>query len=169
MKVYPKVLITILFNLIFFSTTIHAANLLNKFAVVNIGQIFQQLPQMEVISKNLEQEFKERASALENMAVNLDTKSQQLQENSLINSDKHKELEQDLILQRKAFVAKIEDFENDKHRRQWEEQNKIINIIRSAVEQVAHNEKYDVVLDSNVILFADNLPDITEQVLKQIK
>ncbi|WWO96320.1 MAG: OmpH family outer membrane protein [Candidatus Dasytiphilus stammeri] len=169
MKVYPKVLITILFNLIFFSTTIHAANLLNKFAVVNIGQIFQQLPQMEVISKNLEQEFKERASALENMAVNLDTQSHQLQSNSLINSQKHKELEQELILQRKAFAAKIEDFENDKHRRQWEEQNKIINMIRVAVEQVAHNEKYDVVLDSNVILYADNLPDITEQVLKQIK
>ncbi|WWO95905.1 MAG: OmpH family outer membrane protein [Candidatus Dasytiphilus stammeri] len=169
MKVYPKVLITILFNLIFFSTTIHAANLLNKFAVVNIGQIFQQLPQMEVISKNLEQEFKDRASALENMAVNLDTQSHQLQGNSLINSQKHKELEQELILQRKAFAAKIEDFENDKHRRQWEEQKKIINMIRAAVEQVAHNEKYDVVLDSNVILYADNLPDITEEVLKEIK
>ncbi|MEI4269861.1 MAG: OmpH family outer membrane protein [Candidatus Dasytiphilus stammeri] len=169
MKLSPKVLITILFNLIFFSTTIHAANLLNKFAVVNIGQIFQQLPQMEVISKNLEQEFKERASALENMAVNLDTKSHQLQGNSLINSQEHKELEQELILQRKAFAAKIEDFENDKHRRQWEEQNKIIKMIREAVEQVAHNDKYDVVLDSNVILYADHLPDITEQVLKQIK
>ncbi|WWO96476.1 MAG: OmpH family outer membrane protein [Candidatus Dasytiphilus stammeri] len=168
MKLYPKVLITILFNLIFFSTTIHAANLLNKFAVVNIGQIFQQLPQMEVISKNLEQEFKERASALENMAVNLDTKSHQLQGNSL-NSQEHKELEQELMLQRKAFAAKIEDFENDKHRRQWEEQNKIIKMIREAVEQVAHNDKYNVVLDSNVILYAHDLPDITEQVLKKIQ
>ncbi|WWO97116.1 MAG: OmpH family outer membrane protein [Candidatus Dasytiphilus stammeri] len=169
MKIYNKLFISILFNLILFSP-IHAENLLNKVAVVNIEQIFQQLPQIKVIANNLEQEFKDRAIALENMAVNLDTQFQKLQENNnVINSQEHKKLEQELITQRKAFAIKIQEFENDKHQRELEEQNKLINIIRKAVETIAHIDQYEVVLDSNVIIYGNNLPDITEQVLKNIK
>ncbi|WWO97856.1 MAG: OmpH family outer membrane protein [Candidatus Dasytiphilus stammeri] len=146
-----------------------SAQTINRFAIVNIVSIFQRLPKIESISKQLEQEFQGRAHNLQLMEENLEKKIQRLQlDGSKMNTSEHHKLEQEIILERKALANKAQEFETDKHDRQIEEQNKILSMIREGIKTVASG-KYDVVFNADAIMYANQLDDLTEEVLNQVK
>lgn len=142
----------------------------DKIAIVNVASIFQQMPAREAVAKQLENEFKSRATDLQSQERDLQTKMQRLQrDGSTMKASDRSKLEKDVMAQREAFSAKAQQFEQDNRRRQAEERNKILSRIQDAVKSVASKEGYDVVIDANAIAYADNDKDITADVLKQVK
>lgn len=142
----------------------------DKIAVVNISSIFQQSPQRAIVAKQLENEFKERATELQSQEHNLQTEIQHLQrDGSTMKVSERSALEKLVIAQRETFSNKAQEFEQDNHRRQTEERNKILRHIQEAVKIVAKKEGYDVVIDANAIAYVSNIKDITADVLKQVK
>jgi outer membrane protein len=142
----------------------------DKIAVVNVSSIFQQLPAREAVAKQLENEFKGRASELQNMERSLQTKMQRLQrDGATMKASDRSKLEKDVMAQREQFSQKAQAFEQDNRRRQMEERNKILSRIQDAVKSVASKGGYDVVIDANAVAYADSSKDITVDVLKQVK
>ncbi|KAA8996209.1 molecular chaperone Skp [Affinibrenneria salicis] len=142
----------------------------DKIAVVNVASIFQQLPQRDTVAKQLENEFKGRASELQSQERDLQTKMQRLQrDGSTMKASERSKLEKDVMAQREQFSNKAQAFEQDNRRRQMEERNKILSRIQDAVKSVASKEGYDVVIDANAVAYAANAKDITADVLKQVK
>lgn len=142
----------------------------DKIAVVNVASIFQQSPQRAVVAKQLENEFKGRASELQSMERDLQTKMQRLQrDGSTMKASDRSALEKSVMAQRETFSGKAQAFEQDNRRRQTEERNKILSRIQDAVKSVASKQGYDVVIDANAIAYADASKDITADVLKQVK
>ncbi|GKW16122.1 molecular chaperone [Pectobacterium actinidiae] len=149
------------------SASVQAAD---KIAVVNVSSIFQQLPQRETVGKQLENEFKGRASELQTMESNLQSKMQKLQrDGSTMKASERSKMEKDVMAQREQFSTKAQAFEQDNRRRQTEERNKILSRIQDAVKAVATKEGYDVVIDANAVAYVANAKDITADVLKQVK
>ncbi|MBJ7221894.1 MULTISPECIES: molecular chaperone Skp [unclassified Brenneria] len=149
------------------SASVQAAD---KIAVVNVSSIFQQLPQRETVAKQLENEFKGRASELQTMETSLQTKMQKLQrDGSTMKASERSKMEKDVMAQREQFSTKAQAFEQDNRRRQMEERNKILTRIQDAVKSVASKEGYDVVIDANAVAYSANAKDITADVLKQVK
>ncbi|AHF75984.1 Periplasmic chaperone [Sodalis praecaptivus] len=149
------------------STVAQAAD---KIAVVNVSSIFQQSPQRAVVAKQLENEFKGRATELQSMERDLQTKMQRLQrDGSTMKASERSSLEKSVMAQRETFSTKAQAFEQDNRRRQTEERNKILSRIQDAVKSVATKEGYDVVIDANAVAYASNAKDITADVLKQVK
>ena len=149
------------------SASVQAAD---KIAIVNVASIFQQMPARDAVAKQLENEFKSRATDLQSQERSLQTKMQRLQrDGSTMKASDRSKLEKDVMAQREAFSAKAQQFEQDNRRRQGEERNKILSRIQDAVKTVASKEGYDVVIDANAIAYADNSKDITADVLKQVK
>ena len=149
------------------SASVQAAD---KIAIVNVASIFQQMPAREAVAKQLENEFKSRATDLQSQERDLQTKMQRLQrDGSTMKASDRSKLEKDVMAQREAFSAKAQQFEQDNRRRQAEERNKILSRIQDAVKSVASKEGYDVVIDANAIAYADNDKDITADVLNQVK
>ncbi|KYP97832.1 molecular chaperone [Sodalis-like endosymbiont of Proechinophthirus fluctus] len=149
------------------STVAQAAD---KIAVVNVSSIFQQSPQRAVVAKQLENEFKGRATELQFMERDLKTKMQHLQrDGSTMKATERSSLEKSVMAQRETFSTKAQAFEQDNRRRQTEESNKILSRIQDAVKSVATKEGYDVVIDTNAVAYASNAKDITADVLKQVK
>ena len=149
------------------SASVQAAD---KIAIVNVASIFQQMPARDAVAKQLENEFKSRATDLQSQERSLQTKMQRLQrDGSTMKASDRSKLEKDVMAQREAFSAKAQQFEQDNRRRQGEERNKILSRIQDAVKSVASKEGYDVVIDANAIAYADNDKDITADVLKQVK
>jgi outer membrane protein len=149
------------------SASVQAAD---KIAIVNVASIFQQMPAREAVAKQLENEFKSRATDLQSQERDLQTKMQRLQrDGSTMKASDRSKLEKDVMAQREAFSAKAQQFDQDNRRRQGEERNKILSRIQDAVKTVASKEGYDVVIDANAIAYADNSKDITADVLKQVK
>ncbi|MGL9733278.1 MAG: molecular chaperone Skp [Symbiopectobacterium sp.] len=142
----------------------------DKIAVVNVASIFQQLPQRETVAKQLENEFKGRASELQKMESALKTKMQKLQrDGSTMKTSDRSKSENDLIAQREQFSNKAQAFEQDNRRRQMEERNKILSCIQDAIKSVASKDGYDIVIDANAVAYVGNAKDITANVLKQVK
>lgn len=149
------------------SASVQAAD---KIAIVNVASIFQQMPARNAVAKQLENEFKSRATDLQSQERSLQTKMQRLQrDGSTMKASDRSKLEKDVMAQREAFSAKAQQFEQDNRRRQGEERNKILSRIQDAVKSVASKEGYDVVIDANAIAYASNDKDITADVLKQVK
>lgn len=149
------------------STVAQAAD---KIAVVNVSSIFQQSPQRAVVAKQLENEFKGRATELQSMERDLQTKMQRLQrDGSTMKASERSSLEKSVMAQRETFSTKAQAFEQDNRRRQTEERNKILSRIQDSVKSVATKEGYDVVIDANAVAYASNAKDITADVLKQVK
>ncbi|MBG6247186.1 MULTISPECIES: molecular chaperone Skp [Symbiopectobacterium] len=149
------------------SASVQAAD---KIAVVNVASIFQQLPQRETVAKQLENEFKGRASELQKMESDLQTKMQKLQrDGSTMKASDRSKSENDLMAQREQFSNKAQAFEQDNRRRQMEERNKILSRIQDAIKSVASKDGYDIVIDANAVAYVGNAKDITADVLKQVK
>ncbi|WP_075182127.1 molecular chaperone Skp [Pantoea sp. 1.19] len=142
----------------------------DKIAVVNVSSIFQQLPQRATVAKQLENEFKGRASELQKMESDLQAKMQRLQrDGSTMKASERSRLEKDVMTQRQTFSTKAQAFEQDNRRRQTEERNKILSRIQDAVKKVAADDGYDVVIDANAVAYSASGKDITADVLKQVK
>nr|WP_228005886.1 molecular chaperone Skp [Xenorhabdus sp. BG5] len=142
----------------------------DKIALVNVAEVFQQLPAREAVAKQLENEFKGRATELQRMESELQTKIQKLQrDGSTMKASEREKLEKEVMAKRDDFAQKAQSFENDNRRRQMEERGKILNRIQDAVKVVAGKEGYDLVLDANTVVYSTSGKDITAEVLKQVK
>lgn len=142
----------------------------DKIAIVNVSSIFQQLPQRATVAKQLENEFKSRATELQSQERDLQSKMQKLQrDGSTMKASDRTKMEKDIMAQRDAFSQKAQAFEQDNRRRQAEERNKLLSRIQDAVRTVAKDKGYDLVIDANAVAYADSSNDITAQVLKQVK
>lgn len=141
-----------------------------KVGVVNVTEIFQKMPERDRVSKKLEAEFKGRITELQTMEKALQTSLQNLQSKgqSMKAADRTK-LEKDIMASREQFATKAQAFEKDNERRQAEERNKILAKIQKAVEGIAKQEKYTVIVDANAIAFAEPSTDITAKVLSKVQ
>lgn len=149
------------------SASVQAAD---KIAVVNVQSIFQQMPARDAVAKQLENEFKGRATQLQTQERDLQTKMQKLQrDGSTMKASDRSKLEKEVMAQREDFSTKAQAFEQDNRRRQAEERNKILSRIQDAVKAVASKQGYDVVIDANAVAYAGSDKDITADVLKQVK
>ena len=142
----------------------------DKIAVVNVSSIFQQLPQRATVAKQLENEFKGRATELQSQERDLQTKMQRYQrDGSTMKAADRTKLEKDIQAQRQDLAQKGQAFEQDQARRSNEERGKMMTRIQAAVKKVATSEGYDIVIDSNAVAYATDAKDITADVLKQVK
>ena len=136
-----------------------------------MGNLFQQVAQKTGVSATLENEFKGRASELQGMENDLQSKMQRLQrDGSTMKASDRSKLEKDVMAQRQAFSQKAQAFEQDRQRRSNEERGKLVTRIQTAVKAVAADQSIDLVVDANAVAFnSKDVKDITADVLKQVK
>nr|WP_172976464.1 molecular chaperone Skp [Enterobacter bugandensis] len=148
-----------------------SAQAADKIAIVNMGNLFQQVAQKTGVSATLENEFKGRASELQRMEGDLQSKMQRLQrDGSTMKASDRSKLEKDVMAQRQTFSQKAQAFEQDRQRRSNEERGKLVTRIQTAVKAVAADQSIDLVVDANAVAFnSSDVKDITADVLKQVK
>lgn len=141
-----------------------------KVGVVNVGEIFQKMPEREVVAKQLDKEFSGRIAELQKLEKELQADIQKIQkEGAKMKPADRTKLETTINTKREQFAKKAEAFENDNRRRQGEERNKLLTKIQKAVETIAKQEKYTVIVDVNAVAFADPSTDITSKVMAKVK
>ena len=148
-----------------------SAQAASKIAIVNMSSLFQQVAQKTGVSSTLENEFKGRASELQGMETDLQSKMQRLQrDGSTMKASERSSLEKDVMAKRQTFGQKAQQFEQDRARRSNEERGKLVTRIQAAVKKVADDQNIDLVIDANTVAFnSSDVKDITADVLKQVK
>lgn len=140
-----------------------------KIGVVDIQSVFRALPQAAVISENINTEFKDRIEEVNRLQKDGEYYVEKLQRDAATMSDQEKqELQQQIVDTRRALQEKAQPLQAEIQRRTTEEQNKLLALIKQAIDGVAATEGYDMILNANAVTFAKEDLDLSDKVLNQV-
>lgn len=139
-----------------------------KIGVVDMEQVFQRLPQREQVSTQLKREFEPRVRELQK----LEEEGQKLiekfkKDESFMSKDQKKQSQEKLAKLQMEFNQKRQSFEQDNARRQSEERTKILKGVKEAIDQIARDGGYDLILENNATPYSSSKLDITSQVISK--
>lgn len=148
----------------------NAAEAAQKIAYVNTGQVFQALPQREVVLQKMQKDFKGKADELKKIQSQAKTKIEKLQrDGELLSQDEIEKLRIDIAKLDSEYKVKAQALDKASARREAEEKAKLFKTIQDAVAKVAKNKGYDMVIDSSMLQFAKPEYNISEDVIKALK
>lgn len=148
---------------------LNAAQAAQKIAVVYPSKIMQESPQREKIIKQLESEFKSRYQALQALEKEITKLESTLKRDAeLMSKEKVTDMKRQLEVKVSEYNLKRKAFEEDNRRRQAEEQQKAVALLRGVIDKIAAKEGYDIILNGEQIVFAKPALDISDRVIKEI-
>ncbi|WP_018983481.1 OmpH family outer membrane protein [Salinimonas chungwhensis] len=141
-----------------------------KIGVVDVQSVFQAMPQAAEIANNIQMEFKDQIDEVNQLQQDGQFYAERLQRDAATMSDQEKkELQQKIQSVRQQLAEKGQPLQQNIQRRQNEERNKLLGLIKQAIDGVADKGNFDLVLTSNAVSFTKEQYDISEQVLNQVK
>lgn len=140
-----------------------------KIGVVNVQGIFQALPQAAEIQNAIEMEFKGQIDEVNLLQRDGQLYAEKLQRDAAtMSAAEKKELEGKIIAVREQLSQKAQPLQQNIQRRQNEERNKILALIKQAIEVVVAEQNYDLVLDAPAIVYVSEGNDLSQAVLDQV-
>lgn len=152
------------------SLFVTAAQAAQKVGFINTAQVFQSLPQREAVAQKLQAEFKDRKNELDSLKKQLETKTEKARKDGSLMSSKEKEdLKISIGQLNYSLKVKSQAFNQDYQKREYEERNKLVRVISQAAEKVAKKDGYDLIVDTQAVLWGNDASNVTEQVIKELK
>ena len=147
------------------SVSAHAIDI----ATVDLGKVMSEIPQTKAIKSKLNTEFDSRIREMQRMETEGQTLASKLKKDESFMSAAEKTKSQRRVAELQAeFNVKAQALQEDQRRRYGEEQKKVIEKIKTAVDSIAKSEGYDMVLNRQAVLFTDEKYDISTQVIQQV-
>lgn len=139
-----------------------------RVAVVNVQQVLQQSPRVAELSKKLENDFKSRQSKINDEQKSLQDELDKFKKESPTMTQKDRDATQKKIAaNRSALVKQVVAYQQDLQKEQNKIMQGILNDLNGIVSTIAKAQKYNLVLDSQAVIFAADGNDITKDVAKQ--
>ncbi|MCL1073573.1 OmpH family outer membrane protein [Shewanella dokdonensis] len=137
-----------------------------KLAVVDMGAVFEQIPQREQVTKQLKSEFGDRMAEVQKLQDELKGLLEKQQRDAQLMTDAQKT---DLVRKMESLKAdyqlKGKALDEDLRRRQGEEQNKLLVKVQKAINDIAKKENYDMVLQRGAVIYVKPEQDISSKVV----
>lgn len=138
-----------------------------KFAVVDVGAVFQQLPEREEISQNLQREFSSRIERMQEREEEIGQLRDRIQRDEEIMSDEEYNQAMMEFQQRVQQAQQAgQELNEEMRRRQNEERDRVLRRMQQVIAEIAETEGYDLVLEANGIAYARDGFDISGRVLE---
>lgn len=140
-----------------------------KIAVVNFQEVMNQIPQTAAVMKSLEEEFKDDKAVLAQLEQDIKyNQEKKKRDGSLMSAKEIEALDTKIGTLFKDYQAKGQAFQQSTKLRKNEETNKIVGLVRQAIDNVAAKGDYDFVIEQSAILYAKPDATITSKVVEQV-
>ena len=140
-----------------------------KIAVVDMGAVFEQLPQREQISQSLKKEFGDRVADVQKMQEEMRSlMEKQQRDGALMNDAQKTELVRKMESLKSEYQLKGKALDEDLRRRQGEEQNKLLVKVQKAINTIAEKDQYDLVLQRGAVIYVKPNTDISGKVVEAL-
>lgn len=154
----------ILFFLIVSVTAVAEAGAADmKIGFVNVGRLLEKAPQAEAAKKELEREFSGRDKKL----VGEQKEIKSMEERLAKGGDVSKEQERDLVNRKREAKRAQDEFREDFNLRRNEELSQLQKEIFEAIQSLAKEENFDLLLTDGVVYAAESI-DVTDKVEKKL-
>jgi outer membrane protein len=161
-----KRFVPILLMLFMFVATPATAQQL-RVGYVDMKQVLDNAPQVIAGREKLDLEFRPRNETIEFQERQVQDMDDRLQMGNLT-EDARIRLDRELREMRRNVNRQKEDLRDELSFRRTEEVQKLEDQINEAVQEIAHNNGYDLILSSPVV-YADPSLDITQLILDQLR
>lgn len=140
-----------------------------KIAVVNFQEIMSKIPQTAALMQSLEAEFKDEKAIITQLEKDIKYYQEKLKRDGSLMSVKEKsELDVKVKSLFQEYQVKGKALQQKATERQNQETNKIIALVRQAVDKIAVKEDYDFVLSQQAVVYTKPAASITELVVEQV-
>jgi outer membrane protein len=140
-----------------------------RLGFVNPIKVLEAAPQAEVARKTLEREFASRDRELGTAQKRIKQMEDRLaKEASTMSDSERRKLEKEVVNGKRDLRRDQEEFRDDLNFRRNEEFGKIQKQIVEAIQAVAKEENYDMVVGEGVV-YASKRVDITDKIVERLK
>jgi outer membrane protein len=145
----------------------HAQEL--KIGFVNSDRVLREATPAKAAQTRLETEFSKRQKEGEDAAIKLKAAADKLDKDAPTLSEAERSRRQrDLVEQDRELQRKRREFQEDLNQRKNEELASVVERANKVVKQIYESEKFDVILQGDVVIFASARVDITDKVIKAL-
>jgi len=140
-----------------------------KLGFVNSDRVLREATPAKAAQTRLEAEFSKRQKEGEEAASRLKAAADKLDKDSptLAESERSRR-QRDLVEQDRELQRKRREFQEDLNQRKNEELASVVERANKVVKQIYDSEKYDLILQGDVVIFAGPRVDITDKVIKAL-
>jgi outer membrane protein len=164
-----KTFVSGLIILLFASANVAAAGA-PKVGYVSVEKILTEAPQVQAVNDSMVERFGGRKTELQEMEKEINELQENYKRNELVmTEDKLNELKNEII-------GKIQDFKQKEAMLQQEvatvrnqELAVLQQSVRSIIEEIAKSEKFDLILTSEGVAYANEKLDISDKVLNRMQ
>jgi len=140
-----------------------------KIAVVNFQEVMAKIPQTAAVMQSLEAEFKDAKAELAQLEKDIKYYQEKKQRDSSLMSKKEiEDLDKKIGTIYTSYQEKGKALQQQAGARQNEETNKIVALVKQAIDGIAAKEKFDLVIEQKAVVFSKPDTSITEQVVEQV-
>ncbi len=148
----------------------NAAEANQKIGYVATGPVLAQMAQKNKVNEKLRAEFKDRIAEVERIEKKLKAGVEKLKrDGELMSEAARTKLQRELQSSDADFKLKLTNLREDEAKRSAEEQRKLVASLQKAIQTLATKEKYDLILDSQAVLFASPKDDLSGKLLAIVK
>ena len=143
----------------------------HKVGIVDMQEVYKQIPQMAKIEQTLQAEFAERRQELEKIQGDIRFEAEKFKREATTMSEEQKEaLREKIQGMQKTLAEKGRPLEQEIKVRQNQELAKVQKLIVDAIESVAKKGKFDEVKvkDTTIYFNPDKVADLSEDVVKAV-
>ncbi|KJY88279.1 molecular chaperone [Pseudoalteromonas piscicida] len=143
----------------------------HKVGIVDMQEVYKQIPQMAKIEQTLQAEFAERRQELEKIQGDIRFEAEKFKREATTMSEEQKEaLREKIQGMQKTLAEKGRPLEQEIKVRQNQELAKVQKLIVDAIESVAKKGNFDEVKvkDTTIYFNPDKVADLSEDVVKAV-
>lgn len=140
-----------------------------KIAFVDVQAVAAKIPQSAAMQESIKNEFAQRIEAVGKLEKDISFNIEKLRRDGPTMSEKQQEeLKTTVTSQRQQYEQLARPLDEEIRSRQAEERNKVLALIKAAIDVVAEREKYDMVLNAGAAVYAKPEYDISDAVVAQV-
>ncbi|WP_337840660.1 OmpH family outer membrane protein [Rheinheimera sp.] len=140
-----------------------------KIGVVDVQSILSGLPQTTTIQNTLKAEFEGRIADVQKLEKDIAFNQEKLKrDGATMNDQQKKTLQAEMEKQMKNYEQLARPLDEDYRRRQGEERNKLMGLVKNAIDGIAAKDGYDLILSSQAAVHVKPEFDISKAVIDQV-
>lgn len=142
----------------------------NGIAIVNVAQVFQQVPQGQAAFKKFQDNMAPQTKDLQTQQAALTKAAADFQNNqSKLSSTDLAAQQKKLQAQQQTFQQNVTAYQNTAKQQEQKALTNFSASLKTATTQIAKSNNYHVVLTSQSTVYNDDGIDITQQVIQSMK
>jgi outer membrane protein len=140
-----------------------------KIGFVNSDRVLREATPAKAAQSRLEAEFSKRQKEGEEAASRLKAAADKLdKEGPTLPEAERARRQRELVDQDRELQRKRREFQEDLNQRKNEELASVVERANKVVKQIYDTEKFDLILQGDVVIFASARVDITDKVIKAL-